>query len=149
MDLTLQKLQTLSASELSKFSGAALFDIQQQVQRTYARAKDDKDWIEAAIALKYCEKARCIRQQLGKDTGVIYFEDEGLCVKEDLPKRISWNQSKLLHIAQTMRAKGEDIHEFLDISYKVSEHKYIAWPERLTRIFHPLLKSDYLLINLM
>ena len=135
MDLTLQKLQTLSASELSKFSGSALFDIQQQTQRTYDQAKDDKDWIEAAIALKYCEKAQTIRPQFGKDTGVIHFEDENLYITEDLPKRVSWDQSKLSHIAQSIRAKGENVHEFLDMNYKVSEHKYIAWPERLRSLF--------------
>lgn len=135
MDLSLQKLQTLSVGQLSKLSGSVLLDIQQKAENDYLEAKDYKDWIEAAIALKYSEKAKSIRQQLCKDTGIIHFHDEGVSITEDLPKRVSWDQSKLSTIAQSLKDKGADVHEFIDISYKVSERKYTTWPKNLRTLF--------------
>ena len=135
MDISLQKLQTLTAGELAKFSGAALFAIQQQAQRAYSDAKDFNNWIETAITLKYSDQAKSIRQRLGKTTGTIHFHDDDVSITSEVLKKVTWDQSKLSNIAQSLTDKGKDAGEFIDTHYKVNEHKYTAWPDKLRTTF--------------
>jgi hypothetical protein len=58
-------------------------------------------------------------------------------VSSDLPKKPVWDQSQLSEIAQRISASGDNPAEFLDITYKVAERKYTAWPENLRTIFEP------------
>lgn len=55
----------------------------------------------------------------------------------DLPKRPSWDQKKLADIAKRIAVDGDDPAEYLDITYKVAERKYTAWPETLRQAFTP------------
>lgn len=47
------------------------------------------------------------------------------------------NQSKCAEIAQRIAAIGDDPGEFLEITYRVAERKYTAWPESLRTAFKP------------
>ena len=62
---------------------------------------------------------------------------EGVRVTADLPKKPVWDQKKLSEIAERITANGDDPTEYLDITYKVAERKYTAWPENLREVFAP------------
>ncbi|WP_256858443.1 hypothetical protein [Solemya velum gill symbiont] len=87
--------------------------------------------------MKYEPKVTELRTQLGKDSGIINFDDDGVRVTSDLPKKPVWDQKQLSEIAQRIAASGDNPAEFLDISYKVAERKYTAWPENLRTVFEP------------
>jgi hypothetical protein len=87
--------------------------------------------------LKYDQKTSDLRKQLGKETGTVNFDDDGVRVSSDLPKKPVWDQARLAEIAQRISASGDNPAEFLDISYKVAERKYTAWPESLRTVFEP------------
>ena len=55
----------------------------------------------------------------------------------DLPKRVDWDQDRLAAMAERIRAAGDDPAEYLDISFKVPERKYVAWPEAIREGFEP------------
>ncbi len=134
-NLTLRQAQILSIGELAGVSAVDLVNLQREANESLRKAKVLKDWVEGAIALKYDHQAKALRQQLGKDTGTVHFDDEGVRVTSDLPKKPVWDQSKLSEIAQRIADSGDDPAEFLDITYKVAERKYTAWPENLRAVF--------------
>ena len=55
----------------------------------------------------------------------------------DLPKRVEWNQARLAALSERIRAGGEDPSEYLEVSFKVPERAYTAWPERIRTAFEP------------
>ena len=135
MNLSLEQLHTLSLSELAGVPAAVLVALQAEIDRVSEQTKSLKDKFEAVISQRYDNQVQALRQQQGKDTGVIRFEDDEIEVSADRPKRPQWDQAKLASIAEKVRVNGEDPLEFMTVTYKVPESKYKAWPEHLKSIF--------------
>lgn len=135
--MNIASVRTTSIGELAELSATELHQLQQQADAAVQHAKDQKDRIEGAIAFKYAERAQALRQQAGKDTGTVHFDDDGIRVTAELPKKPEWDQKKLGEIAQRIGASGENPAEYLDITYKVAERKYTAWPDSLRAAFEP------------
>ena len=123
MSLTVETAHNMTLDELSKLSAGDLLSLQMQAKAYLDRTKSLKEWIDGAVALK------------GKDTGSVNFEDEGIRITADLPKRPAWDQKKLAVIADRIREAGDDPAEFIEIAYKVAERKYTAWPKALQETF--------------
>jgi hypothetical protein len=96
-----------------------------------------QDWIEAAIALRYEQRAIGARVAAGKDTGTVRFQDGNVEIAADLPKKVEWDQARLAALSEQIRAGGEDPGQYVDVSFKVSERSYAAWPERIRAAFEP------------
>lgn len=137
MTISLEQARLLSVAEITGLSAQDLMQLQSAVAESLRQARDLKEWIDGAIALKYDAQAKALRAQLGKDTGTIHFDDQGVRVTADLPKKPVWDQKKLSEIAERITANGDDPTEYLDITYKVAERKYTAWPENLREVFAP------------
>lgn len=137
MSFSLEQAQSLSIGELAGVAAIDLMQVQAEATELLRKTKELKDWIDGAIALKYDQQAKALRQQLGKDTGTVHFEDDGVRITSDLPKKPVWDQARLSEIAQRIAASGDNPAEFLDITYKVAERKYTAWPENLRTVFEP------------
>lgn len=137
MTITLEQARLLSVAEITGLSAQDLMQLQSAVAESLRQARDLKEWIDGAIALKYDAQAKALRAQLGKDTGTIHFDDHGVRVTADIPKKPVWDQKKLSEIAERITANGDDPTEYLDITYKVAERKYTAWPENLREVFAP------------
>jgi len=95
------------------------------------------DWLNAAIALRYEQRAIAARGKAGKDTGSVRFQDGSVEVAVDLPKRVEWDQRRLAALIEQIRAGGEDPGEYVELTFKVSERAYTAWPERIRQAFEP------------
>lgn len=131
--------QTLqySVRQIAELPVQDLKKLRDEAEEIFEHAKKSKTWIDIAIAMKYQARTDRIREAQDKDTGVIHFEDGDMPITAETPKRVEWDQKKLAEIAQKISAGGEDPTEYIDISYKVAERKYTAWPESLRDSFAP------------
>lgn len=137
MSLSLERVQLMSIGELASATATDLQQVQAEASELLRKSKALKDWIDGAVALKYEQRAQAIRLEQGKDTGKVHFMDDGIRVTSELSKRPEWDQQKLAEIAKRITEAGDDPAEFIDVAYKVSERKYIAWPESLRAAFEP------------
>jgi len=96
-----------------------------------------RDWIEGTIALRYEQRAVGARAAAGKDTGTVRFQDGSVEIAVDLPKKVEWDQARLATLVEQIRTGGEDPGEYVEVSFKVSERAYTAWPERIRLAFEP------------
>ena len=111
--------------------------LQQEAATALKAAKAMADWLDGAIALRFAERAQALRREAGKDTGTIHFEDDGVSVEADLPKKVEWDQALLAALVERIRASGEDPAQYVDIAFKVPERKYSAWPDSIRDAFAP------------
>jgi hypothetical protein len=125
------------AGVLAEQSSASLFQLKNDATDLLTTAKALVEHIEQALNLKYADRAQQLRFACGKDTGIVHFDDGRVRITADLPKKIEWDQTKLSDITQCIAANGDDPSEYVEISYRVSEAKFNAWPDSLKSVFVP------------
>lgn len=123
------------AGELAQQSGESLFQLKNDAADLLAAAKAIVEHVDRALELKYAQRAHELRLAAGKDTGVVHFDDGHVRITADLPKKIDWDQTKLADITRRIAANGDDPAQYVEISYRVSETKFGAWPETLKSAF--------------
>jgi len=133
--LTLDQLLATAAGDLAAHSSEDLFRLKSEATDRQTSAKAIVDHIDRALDLKYSERARRLRLEAGKDTGVVHFDDGDVRITADLPKKVEWDQKQLANISSRIAAVGENPAQYLEISYRVSETKFGAWPESLKNSF--------------
>jgi hypothetical protein len=134
---TLDSLRHLPVGDIIALPAEHLALLQAEAREAVEAAKRMQDWIEAAITLRYEQRAIGARAAAGKDTGTVRFDDGEVEVTAELPKRVEWDQRRLADLAEQIRAGGEDPGEYLEVSFKVPERAYVAWPERIRQAFEP------------
>ena len=65
----------------------------------------------------------------------MHFDDGLVRVTADLTKKIEWDQTKLAAIVKRIAANGDNPGEYVEMSYRISETKFNAWPESLKSSF--------------
>ncbi len=135
--ITLADIGAMPVGEIAALPADQLALLQEAAQQDLQRAKTVSDWLDGAIALKYTDRAAERRREAGKDTGTVRFNDGGVTVIADLPKRIDWDQRALTELAETIAASGENPAEFIETTLKVSERKYAALPASWRKGFEP------------
>jgi len=135
--ITLADIPHMPVGEIAALPADQLAMLKDAADQQLAQAKSLADWLDGAISLKYSDRAQTTRHGAGKDTGTIGFEDDGVTVIAELPKRIDWDQVKLAQIAENIASAGEDPAEFIDTKLSVSERKYGALPESWRKGFEP------------
>jgi len=133
--LTLEQAGQMPVGMLAAQAPDTLFNLRNEVSALLATAKAFDDHLQQALVLRYAERAQLARRVAGKDTGVVHLDDGPLRVTADLPKRIEWDQDELATIVERIRSAGEDPGEFVEISYRVPETKFNAWPGALRETF--------------
>ncbi len=124
-------------SELADKPADLLFILKSNAADFLSMAKAVAERIDQALDLKYAAQAQQLRLAAGKDTGVVHFSDGNVQVTADLPKKVEWDQAKLADITRRIAASGEDPTQYVEISYRVSETKFGAWPESIKTAFAP------------
>lgn len=135
--LTLDQVRGMTASVLAGFGADVLCQCKAEAADRMAADKQIADLIHQAIDLKFGERARALRLSEGKDTGIVHFDEGQIRISADLPKKTEWNQVLLADIARRITAAGDDLGQYIDVSYRVSETKYLAWPDHLRNQFQP------------
>ena len=136
-DVTFTPEQVLATpvGALAQQPAERLFRIKSAATDLLAAGKALSDHIDQAIDFKWSERARNLRHDAGKDTGVVHFDDGNVRVTADLPKKVDWDQARLAEITRRITDSGDDAKQYVEISYRVSETKFNAWPETLKSAF--------------
>jgi hypothetical protein len=135
--LTPDQVLVTPAGELAELSSESLFQLKNDAADLLAAAKAIVEHVDRALDLRYAQRAHQLRLAAGKDTGVVHFDDGQVRITADLPKKVEWDQAKLNDITRRIAANGEDPTEYVEISYRISETKFNAWPETLKSAFAP------------
>lgn len=135
--ITLADIHRMPVGLIAALPADQLAMLRDAADQQFTQAKTISDWLDGAISLKYADRASQCRQDEGKDTGTIRFEDGSVTVIAEMPKRVEWDQAKLVQIAENIASAGEDPAEFIETTLKVSEHKYTALPESWRKGFEP------------
>ena len=135
--LTPDQVLVTPAGELAELSSESLFKLKNDAADLLAAAKAIVEHVDRALDLRYAQRAHQLRLAAGKDTGVVHFDDGQVRITADLPKKVEWDQAKLNDITRRIAANGEDPTEYVEISYRISETKFNAWPETLKTAFAP------------
>ena len=134
---SLQDLPDLPPQEIAALPADVLADLQQESEAALKRAKAAKSRLDGALVLKYGAQAADARRAASKDTGTVRFDDGDTTVVADLPKRVDWDQIQLAAMVERIRAAGDDSAEYVEISFKVAERNYAAWPTAIREGFEP------------
>jgi hypothetical protein len=66
----------------------------------------------------------------------VHFDDGNVRITADLPKKIEWDQTRLAEIARRISESGDDPKQYVEITFRVSETKFNAWPDTLKSSFN-------------
>ncbi len=135
LSFTPEAVLATPAGTLAQQPAELLFRIKNAAADMLAAAKALSDHVEQAIDFKWAERARNLRHDAGKDTGVVHFDDGDVRITADLPKKVEWDQTRLAEITRRIAQSGDDPKQYVEISYRVSETKFNAWPETLKSAF--------------
>ena len=133
----LADLARMPLGDIIALSGETLALLQEEADEALRRAKTAKDWLDGALDRKYGAIAAEMRRREGKDAGTVRFDDGGVTVVADLPKKVEWDQGQLAATVERIRAAGDDPAEYVDLAFKVPERKYGAWPGHIRTAFEP------------
>lgn len=133
--LSIDEIRKLPIGELAALPADQLALLQEDAKAAFQTAKNLKDWIDGAIALRYGDRAASARAAQDKDTGTVRFDDGPVIVVADLPKRVEWDQAQLAALVERIRAGGKDPSEYVELAFKVPERKYAAWPAHIRAAF--------------
>ena len=129
------RLVQMPVGELATLPASELFRLQREVNEALRRAKLADAWLDGALSLRYSARAHQARAVDLKDTGTVRFDDNGVTLVADLPKKIDWDQDALSGVVDLLTAEGEDPRHYVEITFKVSERRYASWPPHIRKVF--------------
>lgn len=112
----------------------------EQCEQLQQLAKTVREFVEQVNELRYAEAARQARLTEGRDFGIVRVidpSDQNETVVCDQRKIIDWDQAQLTALATKITAAGDDPAQYMDVTLKVPESKYAAWPKALREQFEP------------
>ena len=133
----LANLPDIPAGEIAALPADMLAALQFEAGEAFQHIKAIKARLDAALALKYGDLATEARRLAGKDTGTVRLRDGTITIVADLSKRVDWDQEKLGQMVERIRDAGDDPAEYVEISFKVPERNYVAWPDAIRQGFEP------------
>lgn len=131
----LEDLADLGIGDIAALPPELLSDLQEAAAEATAHLKRLRERLDAGLERRYGAQAEAARAEAGKTTGVVRIEDGDFVVVADLPKKVSWDQAQLARVAERIAAAGEDPAGYLEITYRVPERKFTAWPDALREGF--------------
>ena len=132
---TLSQVSAMPVTQLSEASPDLLQKALIAAMTEVTRAKKQLEHIEHALDMRYAQRAKALRLAQGKDTGVVHFDDGEVSVTADLPKKVEWDQATVARLVANIVACGDDPSQYVEISYRISETKFNAWPDSLRKPF--------------
>lgn len=135
--ITLEDLLAMSVGEIAALPAGQLALLQDDIAQVRDVVKSGKDRLDAALDRKYGARVDRLRADQGRDTGTVRFEDDGITIVADLPKKVVWDQERLVQVGMHLGAEGEDPEEYIQCTYRVPERRYAAWPRHIRDLFAP------------
>jgi len=129
----LDELINLPVGEIALLPVGLLAAMQREIDAAAKQMKAVTTRFNTALEVRFATRAAEVRSASGKDTGTVRFDEGDFTVVADLPKRVDWDQAKLAAMVERIRAAGDDPAEYVEISFKVPERNYVAWPDPSVR----------------
>jgi len=127
----------MPTGDLAQMPVGLLASLQAELVHATKQLKSATARFSTALDVRYATRAADARRACGKDTGTARLADGDYTVVADLPKRVDWDQETLAAMVARIRAAGDDPAQYVDITIKVPERKYTAWPDAIREGFEP------------
>lgn len=125
----------MSVGQLANLPTQQLYEVDTNLDQAIAWLKSARTKVDAALDQRFGAQGREALRDTGRDFGTAHLKADGLHVKFELPKKVSWDQKKLKAIAERIVASGEVVESYLDVKLAVSESRYTNWPPALQQQF--------------
>jgi len=134
---SINDILNLPTGDLAQMPVELLAALQSELDHASRQLKAATARFSTALEVRYATRAAEARRACGKDTGTVRLADGVYTIVADLPKRVDWDQEKLAAMVARIRAAGDNPAQYVDITIKVSERKYTAWPDAIRDGFEP------------
>jgi hypothetical protein len=128
----LQQVLQATPQDASKLPVTLYVELLRQAEAVQEFAKSVREFADASNELRYAEAAQHARSIEGRDFGVVRIEDTGHTVVCDTRKIVDWDQEQLKQLSAKITAAGDDPDLYMEVSRKVQESKFQAWPPVLS-----------------
>ena len=125
----------MSIAQLASLPTQQLYEVDANIDKAITWLKGARTKVDSALEQRFGELGREALRDTGRDFGTAHLKADGLLVKFELPKKVSWDQKKLKAIAERIVASGETVESYLDVKLAISETRYTNWPPSLQQQF--------------
>jgi len=125
----------MSTAQLASLPTQQLYEVDTNLDQAIAWLKSARTKVDAALDQRFGAQGLEALRDTGRDFGTAHLKADGLHVKFELPKKVSWDQKKLKAIAERIVASGEAVESYLDVKLAVPESRYTNWPPALQQQF--------------
>lgn len=125
----------MSVGQLANLPTQQLYEVDANLDQAIAWLKSARTKVDTALEQRFGAQGRDALRDTGRDFGTAHLKADGLHVKFELPKKVTWDQKKLKAIAERIVASGESVESYMDISLSVTETRYTSWPPTLQQQF--------------
>jgi len=130
--VTLSDLIRMDEKELLAIPTDQLFLLTGELDELKARLESAQYRVRRIFDLKYGDTAE--GERVG-DHGRVRIPDGDFVIISDVRKDVKYDQKGLRSVLKKLKEEGEDIRDYVDVTYKVPEKKYQAWPRGVRAIF--------------
>ena len=134
---SIDELINLPMGEIALLPVDLLAAMQREIDAATKQMKAVTTRFNTALEVRFATRAAEVRNSSGKDTGTVRFDEGDFTIVAELPKRVDWDQDRLAAMVERIRAAGDDPAEYVEVSFKVPERNYVAWPEAIRQGFEP------------
>ena len=125
----------MSIAQLASLPTQQLCEVDANIDKAITWLKGARTKVDAALEQRFGGQGREVLHDSARDFGTAHFNVDGVHVKYELPKKVSWDQKKLKAIAERIVASGESVESYLDVKLAISETRYTNWPPSLQQQF--------------
>lgn len=136
-DITLENLLNTPQGDLANMPPQILAALIAEAKIKVDHYKLIQERLQGIVNFKYQDTFNHNRTAQEKETGLLRIEEEGYVIAQDITKKTDWDKKKLVEIIEKIKSQGDDPAEYVDITYKVSEHKFKSWPSFIRKVFEP------------
>ena len=125
----------MSIAQLASLPTQQLYEVDANIDKAITWLKGARTKVDSALEQRFGEQGREALRDTARDFGTAHFNVDGVHVKYELPKKVTWDQKKLKAIAERIVASGETVESYLDVKLSISETRYTNWPPSLQQQF--------------
>lgn len=127
--MTLEDLPHEAPAVLDAMPVEQLARLQEQAQSRLASASQMVAILHGVLKRRYAEGLN--------ETGTHRRLDGNYEIRIEVPKNVSWDQTKLASAVETIRGWGENPADYIETKLSVSETSYKVWPPAIRDLFTP------------
>ena len=135
--ITLENLLNTPQGDLANMPPQILAALIAEAKIKVDHYKLIQERLQGIVNFKYQDAFNHNRVAKEKETGLMRLEDDNYVIAQDITKKTDWDKKKLNEIIEKIKSQGDDPAEYVDITYKISEHKFKSWPSFIRKVFEP------------